>query len=184
MTAATSHAASSRGFVVQAVVDATEPLRFARDLGGSLTHVLVAATGRALAGFDRATPAGALRRVGLAVTSREGGLWVAGIPGAADAPLPAVRDLVDAALADPEAVELVVAESPTVVVVDRGTGDIVVETLLGSAAAVLEAGPCEGDPGRMPLTLRTDDALVAGETSEDLVARIARLVERPYRRLV
>jgi hypothetical protein len=64
MTAATSHAASSRGFVVQAVVDATEPLRFARDLGGSLTHVLVAATGRALAGFDRATPAGALRRVG------------------------------------------------------------------------------------------------------------------------
>jgi hypothetical protein len=170
---------------VEAVVDATEALGFARDLGGSLTHVLVAAVGRALGRRARAGADGGVRDVFVAVSSAEQRISGVGyVPGARDAPLPEVRDAVDDAMADGGATTRPTDHS-AILVVQRETPAVeaACPVPVGSAA-VLEACPCDGDPLLLSLTLSADGAVLGRVSATELMTEIVRLVERPYRRLV
>jgi hypothetical protein len=165
-------------------VDAAEALCFARDLGGSLTHVLVAATGRALAVDPVRTGASRPAAVALALGSSSTA-GVAVLAGACDASLPALRGEIDAVLRG--AVEAAGASSPddpvAIVVVETDRPHPAVEELLRRSPCVLEAGPCEGDPLTLALTLRADRRSLDPARAEALLGRIARLLAQPYRRL-
>lgn len=180
MTSIHGDAATTRAPVASTSVDAAEALCFARDLGGSLTHVVVAAAGRALAAESRTEGA---TGVGLAVASARG-IGVVDVPGATTAPLPQVRCEVDAALAGAGLDDVGLERSLALVVVETEALHSPTPELLRRSACVLEAGPCAGDPLTLALTLHADGGAVDREQAERLLARIGRLVARPYRRLV
>lgn len=180
MTSIHGDAATTKSPVATTAVDAAEALCFARDLGGSLTDVVVAAAGRALAVeplLEGATP------VGLAVASGRR-VEVVGVPGAPAAPLPRVRAEVSAALSGEGADDVEAERWFALVVVDTEALHPPTQELLRRSTFVLEAGPCEGDPLTLALTVHAHGEAVASEQAERLLARIVRLVQRPYRRLV
>ena len=160
-------------------VDAAECLCFARDLDASLTHVLVAAAGRAVAAADALAGAAGSAEVGVA-RLEDGALELVAVPAATrGATLPAVRDGVDAALRDGArtTTRLTVAVVPEGLPVASGA-------LMPDACCVLGSGPCEGDPLTLLLRLHVDRAAVDPIAAEELLARLVRLLAHPYRRLV
>lgn len=171
---------------VERSVALAEAESFARDLGGTLAHVLVAAVGRALerepalgwavAGLG-ADPAVAV------VAPRGGGRVLLAVPEARDAPLPALRRLVDALLAGVRPAGRVVEAGAPVVVAAVETAGAVPPTpahdaeaavrLVLAAPDALEGRLAVGLPGRP-----------GADAADDLLDAVARLLERPYRRLL
>ncbi len=111
--------AAARSSVVDTTVPAGDALRFAHDLGGALTHVLVAAVGRALAASpdvetvldDRA----GARGVGLVLGVRRR-LTVSIVAAAESDPLPHVRARLDRILAAARDGRFDVDDTPTAAV--------------------------------------------------------------------
>lgn len=179
MTSVHEDAATAWPVVTTRTVDAAEAICFARDLGGSLSHVLVAAAGRALA-VDPTRRRRTVGAIGIVVasTSRVG---VAIVPGASTDTLPVVRAQVDEALSERTLMDGS-CEPPSLVVVEADElGSL---RLNPTPARVLEATAHDGDPLVLSLTLRDHGAGAVPEEAERLLTAIARLVERPYRRLV
>jgi hypothetical protein len=184
MTSIHGDALTTGPAITATTVDAAEALCFARDLGGSLTHVLVAATGRALAADPAPGDASRANVVGLALGTSRPAL-VAALAGACDASLPALRAEIDAALRRAlDIADVPPAKDPVaIVVVETDQPCAPVEELLRRAPCVLEAGSCAGDPLTLALTLHADRRVLDRARAEALLVRIARLLERPYRRL-
>lgn len=184
MTSIHGDALTAGPAVAGTTVDAAEALCFARDLGGSLTHVLVAAAGRALAAGPTRGEVSGSTGVGLAVgTARSP--FVAVLPGACDASLPALRAEIDAALrGGVDVAEAAPGDGPVaLVVVETDQPRLPTDELLRRASCVLEAGPCEGDPLTLALALHADRRALDPARAEALLGGIARLLARPYRRL-
>ncbi|MGL6280410.1 MAG: hypothetical protein ACRC50_12755 [Gaiella sp.] len=159
-------------------VDVSEARSFARDLGGTLTHVLVAAAGRGLA----ASESGATDGVALAV-ARLDAVDVIVLPGACSAPLPRLRREIDAALgaavhdhAHPDQAALAV--------LDVDAPPPVLDEVLDRSRYVLEATPCGEDPRGLALVLHAEGRDADRDRAEALLRSVSRFVERPYRRLV
>lgn len=184
MTSIHDDAATTGPVLATTAVDAAEALCFARDLGGTLTHVLVAAAGRALAAEPTLGKRLRSAEVGLAVTSAQRG-GVAVVPGARDASLPQLRAEIDVLQRGSQGGRSVAADDHVaIVVVETEELRAPAPERLRRASCVLEVGWCEGDPLTLVLTLHADRETVDVARAELLLARIARLVERPYRRLV
>lgn len=181
--------AAARSSVVDTTVHAGDALRFAHDLGGSLTHVLVAAVGRTLAASpdveaildDRVGASG----VGLALTVRRR-RTVSIVAGAESDPLPNVRASLDRILAAAREGRIDFDDSPTaaVTVVEHVPIAIPLEAVPLDQPCVLEASLVGGDPAALELCLHFDGRILAPVQAEDMLSQIASLLERPYRRLV
>lgn len=184
MTSIHDDALTAGPTVASTTVDVAEALCFARDLGGSLTHVLVAATGRALAVAPVRSGAPPRATVALAVGSSPGA-GVALLTGACGGSLPALRAEIDAALRGAVDAQAVSPDDDRVaiLVVESDRPHPPVEELARRAPCVLEAGPCEGDPLTLALALHADRRVLDVARAEALLMGIARLLERPYRRL-
>lgn len=160
--------------VLERSAAADELGRFVRDAGVSLTHVLVAACGRAIA----AEPAAS---VGLAFATERGP--VAPVVRGADRPLPEVFAEVDRLIA--------AARDGRLVADDFGDRAITV-SLNGSGRAGSAAGPPDGFlldvreavGGAPELSLAVDCRPLDSARAELLLANLVRLLEHPYRRLV
>jgi len=167
--------------VVEAGVDASELQLFARDLGGTVTDVLVAAAGRALA-ID--APDAAAGGVGLAVGAPKG-LVVPVVRNAAFAPLPEVRAEVRRLLTAAHAGATFADEPAATLVLDhielRPVGPVRAVQPSGGQLVLLASQPDDAD---LTLALVADARTVDRPTAERLLRVIVRLVERPYRRLV
>jgi hypothetical protein len=184
MTAIHGDAMTAVPTLASTTVDAAEALCFARDLGGSLTHVLVAAAGRALAVGPTLGETSASTTVGLVVGTMPSP-FVAVLPGACAASLPALRAEIDAALRG--GVDIPVGspgdDPVALVIVETDRPRVPTDELLHRASCVLEAGPYQGDPLTLMLALHADRRALDPARAEALLHRIARLLVRPYRRL-
>lgn len=169
---------------LEASVAAAELLLFCHDLRGSVTDVVVAATGRALAmhpGFARCQPHDGMG-VGVVVET-VGALLVPVVWNAGDAPLPSVRDeverLIEAALAGRLSQDDLGA--PAVVVHDPFPSAAgVLPEALGSRVLSVER-PADDVPGLvLSLSVDTRD----GEEATAFFSTLVRLLTHPYRRLV
>ncbi len=171
---------------LRATIGASELLLFCRDLRGTVTDVLVAAVGRALAlhpGLGRATPEAA---TGIGVTVDTGdGVLVPVVRNATEAPLPLVRAeverVVDAARAG--------RVSPD----DLGGSVVTVHDPLPGARVTLPAalpgcvllvGRPDCDSPELTLELSVGETGVDGEEAGPFFATLVRLLQHPYRRLV
>jgi hypothetical protein len=167
--------------VVEATVDSSELQLFARDLGGTVTDVLVAAAGRALV-VD--APGDAVHGVGLAVGG-PAGLVVPVVRNAAFAPLPEVRAAVRRLLTAAHAGATFADEPGAALVLDhievRPVGPVRVVEPAGGRVVLLASQP---DGADLTLALVADARTVDRPTAERLLRVIVRFVERPYRRLV
>lgn len=159
-----------------------EARSFARDLGGSLAHVVVAATGRAL--DRRSGLAGG--SVGLA-TVTDTGLVASPVRNAGTAPLPAIRDEVDRVVAatragsggeHPAGLSAVVCVDPGIEGAD--------EVAARCHAPLLVTAVCDADDPtmlRLAVTLEEAGPGTAAD-AEEILGAITRLLEHPYRRLL
>lgn len=184
MTSVQRDAGVRRSTTVRATADAAEALCFARDLGGSLTHVVVAAAGRALgllAPPDAPAPG---PQVAVLVTGDGQGRLTL-VPGAVRAPLPTVRaEVDDAVLRGLSSTDIdAVGPQPALVVI-VGEASEMVDTDTRGGTRLLESGPADGDPLTLALALHVGADPADVRYAERLLAHIVRLVERPYRRLV
>lgn len=169
---------------LEAAIAAAELLLFCHDLRGTVTDVVVAATGRALAmhpGLTRCEPhCGA--GVGVVVET-SGALLVPVVRNAADAPLPAVRDEVERVIGDALAGQLSPDDVgvPTVTVYDPfpSAAAVLPETLGGRVLSVERPA---GDLPGLALSLSVDDG--DAEEVAAFFATLVRLLTHPYRRLV
>lgn len=169
---------------LEATIATSELLLFCRDLRGTTTDVLVAATGRSLAlhsGLGGGEPAGG---VGVVVAGA-GGLLVPVVRNAGEAPLPAVRDEVERVVGDALAGRL----SPD----DMGAAAVVVHDPFPDAGAalpealgsyVLGVDRSSYDSPELTLSLSVDGAAAGGEEAARFFAMLVRLLRHPYRRLV
>lgn len=159
---------------------------FARDLGGSTLHVVVAAVGRALGRHadiarslagDGADPC----RVGIRVGTGQ----VAVVRDAPTASLPHLRDEVDRVVGHARLGSLTGADTgpAPITVVDRGTRQRRA-TARAASGCILEAGPVVDDPQALRLTLGVDRSAIGPEDAMRLLETLARLLAHPYRRLV
>ncbi len=166
---------------VGSVVAASELLLFRRDLGGTLTDILVAAAGRALAAHPVLETGG----VGIAVPWREGVL-VPVIANAADAPLPQIRAEVARVVGAARSGMVAPADAgdPAVTVCDRDAGGCARmpgretrRSLLLGFALTDESSP------HPSLALSLDAGAFGGAEAAPFLRTLACLLERPYRRL-
>lgn len=165
---------------LQASIAASELLLFCRDLRGTVTDVVVAAAGRALAAHPGLGCTAEGNGIGVAVDA-DGDVLVPVVRNATDAPLPQVRAevsrLVDAARAG----RLSPADvgGAAVTICDAG-----VARAEPSTGCVLAIGrPTLGSPD-LTLVLSVDERPGAGEEAGRLFATLVRLLQHPYRRLV
>lgn len=162
---------------LQASIAASELLLFCRDLRGTVTDVVVAAAGRALAAHPGLGCTAEGNGIGVAVDA-DGDVLVPVVRNATDAPLPQVRAevsrLVDAARAG----RLSPADvgGAAVTICDAGAEP--------STGCVLAIGrPTFGSPD-LTLVLSVDEGGGAGDEAGRLFATLVRLLQHPYRRLV
>lgn len=169
---------------LRATVEASELLLFSRDLRGTTTDVVVAATGRALAAHPVFAGADAAPAIGVTIESA-GGLVVPVVRGAGQAPLPAIRDEVErvtrAALdgrltADDLGAAAVIVHDPF-----PGAGASA-PVGLGGRVLRVDRGAC--DSPELTLTLTAEGSGAAGEEAALFFATLVRLLRHPYRRLV
>lgn len=170
----------------EAQVPVAELHCFARDLGGSTLHVVVAAAGRALGWHPDV--AGSLAgdgvdaaRIGIRVDPER----IAVVREASTAPLPQLRDEVDRVVGAARRGRLTGADTgeAPITVVDHGTAglrDAPIET----SGCLLEAEPVADDPQALRLTLEVDPAAIRPEDATRLLETLVRLLSHPYRRLV
>lgn len=168
---------------LEATIATSELLLFCRDLRGTTTDVVVAATGRALALHPGLAGRAEAAGVGVAVETA-GCLLVPVVRNACEAPLPAVRDeverVVGAALEgrlspDDLGVAAVTVHDPF-----PGTGGALPEALGGRVLSVDRAA---GDSPELTLSLSVDGS-GAGDEAAPFFATLVRLLRHPYRRLV
>ncbi len=171
---------------LRATIGASELLLFCRDLRGTVTDVLVAATGRALAlhpGLGRASLEAA---TGIGVTVDTGdGVLVPVVRNAAEAPLPLVRAEVERVVDAARTGRL----SPD----DLGAAAVTVHEPL-PGAGVTSPGALQGcvltvcrpdcDSPELTLALSVGGTGFGGEEARPFFATLVRLLEHPYRRLV
>lgn len=172
-------------FVVEATVDASELALFSRDLGGTVTDVLVAAAGRALA--QAGAPVGARQcGVGVAVPTDEGVVFPV-VRNAATAPLPEVRSevarLVEAARSGRLAADDVGDAAMILDHIELGAGDVA-GAVNPAECCVLAVAPQSDHGADLALALVVDGRASESAAAERLLAALVRLLERPYRRLV
>lgn len=174
--------------VVGTTVAAVEALCFARDLGGSLTHVIIAAAGRALAASpevkeDIGGPGGSdgIR----IVIAASGELRAPVVRGAASDPLPRLRAVTDSVLDEAREGRLTSSgEHAAITIVEHGVVPGPSDLAAPDAPCILEVGPLRGDPPVLELRLHVDRRTLDPVRADELLSRIASLVERPYRRLM
>lgn len=178
---------SSAGPGLEAAIEAPELLLFCRDLRGTLTDVVVAAAGRALA--CSSSPTGRAVRsdrtgVGVLVTAGSAVL-VPVVRNATEAPLPQVRAevarLVEAARAGRLAPADVGGAIVTVSCEQPGTGVALREPPTGCVLTVDRSGP---DSPELTLALSGDFSELGVSEAGRFFALLARLLRHPYRRLV
>lgn len=171
---------------LEATIATSELLLFCRDLRGTTTDVVVAATGRALALHPGLAGCDAAAGVGVAVETA-GCVLVPVVRNAGEAPLPAVRDEVErvigAALEGRLSPDDLGAAAVTVHDPFPGAGASLPESLGGR---VLSVGRPSCDSPELTLSLSVDgsDADVAGDQAAPFFATLVRLLRHPYRRLV
>lgn len=171
---------------VEASIAASELLLFCRDLRGTVTDAVVAATGRALAAHPEVGCAlrTAATGVGVAVAT-DGGVLVPVVRNATDAPLPQVRAevtrLVDAARAGRLSSADVGGAAVTVYDFVPGAGTAVVDAPTG---CILTVARPEYDSFDLTLALTVDGSEVGGEEAGRFFATLVRLLQHPYRLLV
>lgn len=171
---------------LEASITASELLLFCRDLRGTVTDAVVAATGRALAAHPAVGCAlrPAETGVGVAVAT-DGGVLVPVVRNATDAPLPQVRAevtrLVDAARAGRLSPADVGGAAVTVYDSVSNAGTAVVAAPTGCILTV--EGPAS-DSLDLTLALTVDGSEVGGEEAGRFFATLVRLLQYPYRRLV
>jgi 2-oxoacid dehydrogenases acyltransferase (catalytic domain) len=171
---------------VEATVDASELALFSRDLGGTLTDVLVAAAGRALAAQAGTRAGGSRAGVGVAV-STVGGQVIPVVRNAATAPLPEVRSEVERLVGAARSGQLVADDlGNAALIVDHvelGSGDLL-RAGTSSDCRVLAVGTLSDNDTAPTLTLLVAAQAAEGEAADRLLASLVALLERPYRRLV
>ncbi len=171
---------------VEASFDPSDLFLFSRDLGGTVTDVLVAAAGRALGAEGAAAHGSPAPGVGVAVPTPTG-LVIPVVRNAASAPLPDVRSevgrLVEAARAgrlatdDVGGAALVLDDSELAAGAPGGAVD-------PSCCGILALASQPDESGDVTLTLVVDTQATATAAAERLLTSFVRLLERPYRRLV
>jgi hypothetical protein len=178
-----------RPSAISSTLDAGEALSFARDLRGSLTHVLVAAAGRALetAAVLRTRLASEQGASGVGVVTVRAGevvVWI--VRGAGREPLPQLREEIDAILlAHREGRRVADAEGPAALaVVEREPGAGSPAASVAGVPLVLEAESLRGDPTQLALSLHLEPGVIDPAGAEALLFGIAQLLRRPYRRLL
>jgi len=172
---------------LEASIAASELLLFCRDLRGTVTDVVVAAAGRALAahpevGCAAASAAGA--GVGVAVDT-DSGVLVPVVRNATDAPLPQVRAevsrLVDAARSGRLSSADVGGAAVTVYDPVQGASTAALDA---SASCILTVGRPAYDSLDLTLALSVDGSEVGGAEAGRFFATLVRLLQHPYRRLM
>lgn len=181
---------------LQTSARATELALFSRDLGGSVTHVVVAAMGRALLAHPEAcvvvsnhegsaavVPVTAA--VGVAIPTQSD-LLVPVVRNAARAPLPAVKAEVERVVSAARAGRLAAEDSggapTTVSCLEMGLGMFPpIVNPPQASTFVVEPGPC---PDTVSLTLSIDSRALTLEQAALYLDTLIRLLEQPYRRLV
>lgn len=176
--------------VLNESIAASELLLFCRDLRGTVTDVVVAAAGRALAVHPElgcADQAGG--GVGVAVDT-DGGVLVPVVRNATDAPLPQVRAevsrLVEAARAGRLAPDDLGAAAVTVRETASGSNAPNAPNapdVGASASCILTFGRRAYDAPDLTLALSVPGR-AAGAEAGGFFATLVRLLEHPYRRLV
>jgi pyruvate/2-oxoglutarate dehydrogenase complex dihydrolipoamide acyltransferase (E2) component len=177
---------ASRASELEATIGTSELLLFCRDLRGTVTDVLVAAAGRALAlhpelGFA-ARPA--VNGIGVTVDNGDG-VVVPVVRNATSAPLPLVRAEVERVVDAARAGLL----SPD----DQGTAVVTVHDPVPGARAtplppprgcVLTVDRAAYDSPELTLTLSVGGSGVEGAEAAPFFATLVHLLSHPYRRLV
>jgi pyruvate dehydrogenase E2 component (dihydrolipoamide acetyltransferase) len=171
---------------LRASIPASELLLFCRDLRGTVTDALVAATGRALSAHPEVgcvlRPAGT--GVGIAVDT-DGGVLVPVVRNATDGPLPQVRAEVTRLVAAARTGRLSPADVGGAAVtvyecaLDEGTAGAGAHT-----GCILVVDRLECDSLDLTLSLTSDDSEVGSEEAGRFFATLVRLLQHPYRLLV
>ena len=171
----------------EAYVPGVELDCFARDLGGSTLHVVVAAAGRALgthADIARtlAGDGGDPSRVGLRMATGR----VAVVRDAPTAKLPHLRDEVDRLIRRAGNGRLTDADTAAapITVVDHGDGRSRAARPGGGTGCVLEFEPVVDDPQALRLTVDVGRSTIGPADATQFLETLARLLAHPYRRLV
>jgi hypothetical protein len=160
---------------IERSVALAEAVCFARDLGGTLVHVLLAAVGRA-AGTDHGVGVGPAIAVALPATD------ALLVPEACSAPLPRLRSVVDALLAGVRPAERVAPDGlPAILVAVEEPGEPSLAAPAGGSAVVLLAlDDGTALAGRLTVTVGRGGC---PEAADRLLHEVAYLLEHPYRRL-
>ncbi len=170
---------------LEASISASELLLFCRDLRGTVTDVVVAAAGRALAAHPEIHHATRSDAVGIGVAvDTQGGVLVPVVRNAT-APLPAVRAevkrLVDAALAG----ELSSADiGEAAVTVHALEPDASTPRESAAVGCALTVDRTESDSPDITVAFTVDGSEVGGAEAGQFFATLVRLLRQPYRRLV
>ena len=171
---------------LRASIPASELLLFCRDLRGTVTDALVAATGRALSAHPQV---GCVLRsagtgVGVAVDTA-GGVLVPVVRNAADGPLPQVRAEVTRLVAAARTGRLSPADvGGAAVTVYDCAQEIGVVGIGAHTGCILVIDRLEYDSLDIMLSLAADDSEVGSEEAGRLFATLVRLLKHPYRLLV
>jgi len=182
---------------LRASADATELALFGRDLGGSVTDVLVAAAGRALAAHPEMCVNVEERQAGPVVVRVPPSVGVAVATGAGLL-VPVVRNAAGAPLADvrAEAQRVVAAaRDGCLAAADTGGAATTVSYLelgLGAfpavvnppQASILVVEPASLRSPTLSVTLSVDTRALDESRAACFLATVTRLLERPYRRLL
>jgi 2-oxoacid dehydrogenases acyltransferase (catalytic domain) len=187
LSTAIGRAGTAQTRELEHVISAAESTCFARDLGGTLMHVLVAAAGRALNHPSIAWSRRDAREVsiGILVHTQLGPITPV-VVGAGTESLPRVRAAVDRLVDVARTGELSTTESirPAVVVHVSRPGDLEPPAPV-DGACVITASSALGEPPLLRLrVILAGDGAEARARAADLLADVAHLLECPYRRLV
>lgn len=171
---------------LRATIGASELLLFCRDLRGTVTDVLVAATGRALALHPGLGSAALAPATGIGVTVDTGdGVLVPVVRNATAAPLPLVRAeverVVDAARAGRLSPDDLGGSAVTVYDPLPGAGVTPPHALQG---CVLTVGRPDCEAPELTLALSVGGSGADGAGAGPFFATLVRLLQHPYRRLV
>ncbi len=170
---------------LEASISASELLLFCRDLRGTVTDVVVAAAGRALAAHPEIRRAARADEVGVGVAvDTQDGVLVPVVRNATDAPLPEVRAevrrLVDAARTGQLSSADIGGAAVTVHALEPD-GSTLRES--ASAGCALTVDRTESDSPDITVAFTVDGSQVGGAEAGQFFATLVRLLRQPYRRL-
>ncbi len=170
---------------LEASISASELRLFSRDLRGTVTDVVVAAAGRALAAHPEIRGATRSDAVGIGVAvDTQNGVLVPVVRNASDAPLPEiraeVRRLVDAARAGELSSSDIGEAAVTVHALEPDAGTPREYASIGCALTVDRT---ESDSPDITVAFTVDGSEVGGAEASQFFATLVRLLRQPYRRL-